>query len=104
MNKVTIAKWDDIEDRKPAYARVGSVDLVIVRYDDNVSNVQLATYTPGVGWDTKATYPLTLTDGDQLGARAYQDGTLEAYKNGVDNVLSLIRKRDEVYFRLRWTF
>ena len=27
-----------------------------------------------------------------------------AYKVGVENGLSLIRKRDEVYLRLRWTF
>jgi hypothetical protein len=27
-----------------------------------------------------------------------------AYKSGVDNVLSLVRKRDEVFLRLRWTF
>ena len=28
----------------------------------------------------------------------------DAYKNGVDNSLSAIRRRDEVYLRLRWTF
>jgi len=28
----------------------------------------------------------------------------EAYKIGVENGLSLIRKRDEVFLRLRWTF
>ena len=27
-----------------------------------------------------------------------------AYENGVDNVLSVIRQRDEVFMRLRWTF
>ena len=27
-----------------------------------------------------------------------------ANKVGVDNLLSLIRKRDEVFLRLRWTF
>jgi glutamate synthase domain-containing protein 2/nitrite reductase/ring-hydroxylating ferredoxin subunit len=37
MNKVTIANWDQLEDRKPAHALVADVDLVIVRYDDNVS-------------------------------------------------------------------
>ena len=34
---VNIAKWSDLEDRKPAYALVADVDLVIVRYDDAVS-------------------------------------------------------------------
>ena len=37
MKKISIAKWADIEDRKPCYALVSAVDLVIVRYDDNVS-------------------------------------------------------------------
>jgi hypothetical protein len=27
-----------------------------------------------------------------------------AYKSGVDNLLSLVRKRDELFLRLRWTF
>jgi hypothetical protein len=27
-----------------------------------------------------------------------------AYETGVDNILSLVRKRDEVFLRLRWTF
>ncbi|MDX1484344.1 MAG: glutamate synthase-related protein [Alphaproteobacteria bacterium] len=37
MNKIVIKKWDELEDRKPAYALVGNVDLVVVRYDDSVS-------------------------------------------------------------------
>jgi hypothetical protein len=28
----------------------------------------------------------------------------DAYQNGVDNFLSIVRKRDEVFMRLRWTF
>jgi hypothetical protein len=27
-----------------------------------------------------------------------------AYKDGVENVLSQVRRRDEAYFRLRYTF
>jgi hypothetical protein len=27
-----------------------------------------------------------------------------AYQDGVENVLSVVRKRDEFYLRLRWTF
>lgn len=34
---VAIADWADLDDRKPAHARVANVDLVIVRFDDNVS-------------------------------------------------------------------
>lgn len=37
MNKIKIAKYDDLDDRTPAGAIVANVDLVIVRYDDNVS-------------------------------------------------------------------
>ena len=37
MNKVAVAKWDELKDRSPAYALVANVDLVVVRYDDEVS-------------------------------------------------------------------
>ncbi|MEJ2085873.1 MAG: glutamate synthase-related protein [Acidobacteriota bacterium] len=37
MNKVRIADWDDLEDRQPAAALVANVDLVLVRYDDQLS-------------------------------------------------------------------
>ena len=37
MNKVSVAKFDDLPDRKPQYALVGEVDLVVVRFDDVVS-------------------------------------------------------------------
>lgn len=35
--RAKIAKWDDLKDRTPAHALVGNTDLVIVRYDDEVS-------------------------------------------------------------------
>ena len=37
MNKVPIAKLSEIEDRKPAHALLADVDLVIVRYNGDVS-------------------------------------------------------------------
>ncbi len=37
MHKVEVAQWNALEDRVPAYALVANVDLVIVRYDDQVS-------------------------------------------------------------------
>ncbi|NNE44513.1 MAG: Rieske 2Fe-2S domain-containing protein [Gemmatimonadetes bacterium] len=37
MNKVKVATWSELEDRAPAYALVADVDLVIVRWDDQVS-------------------------------------------------------------------
>ena len=35
--KVRIATWSSLPDRTPTYALVANVDLVIVRYDENVS-------------------------------------------------------------------
>jgi len=37
MKKVQIAQWDDLQDRRPAGALVANVDLVIVRFDEDVS-------------------------------------------------------------------
>lgn len=37
MRKVEIARWDTLENRKPTHALVAGVDLVIVRYEDEVS-------------------------------------------------------------------
>ncbi|MEM8588112.1 MAG: glutamate synthase-related protein [Pseudomonadota bacterium] len=37
MKKVQIAAFDELADRQPAYALVGEVDLVVVRYDDEIS-------------------------------------------------------------------
>jgi F0F1-type ATP synthase alpha subunit len=36
-NKVKVATWSDLEDRQPAPALVANVDLVIIRYDQQVS-------------------------------------------------------------------
>ncbi len=35
--KIAICSWDKLEDRQPAHALVRNTDLVIIRYDDNVS-------------------------------------------------------------------
>jgi glutamate synthase domain-containing protein 2/nitrite reductase/ring-hydroxylating ferredoxin subunit len=37
MNSIGIARWSEVDDRKPVGARVGNVDLVVVRFDDNHS-------------------------------------------------------------------
>jgi glutamate synthase domain-containing protein 2 len=37
MNKIVIADWDELQDRTPTHALIANVDLVIVRYDDDVS-------------------------------------------------------------------
>jgi len=36
MSKKTILKWDDLGDRDPAHALVAGVDLVVIRFDDQV--------------------------------------------------------------------
>jgi glutamate synthase domain-containing protein 2 len=37
QHKVSVARWSALEDRQPTYGLVADVDLVIVRYDDQVS-------------------------------------------------------------------
>ena len=37
MKRVQIAAWEALDDRQPSYAIVGDVDLVVVRYDGQVS-------------------------------------------------------------------
>ncbi len=37
MNKVPIIAWGELEDRSPAHALVANVDLVVIRYDEQVS-------------------------------------------------------------------
>ena len=37
MKPVSVARWEDLIDRKPAGALVANVDLVIVRYEEKVS-------------------------------------------------------------------
>lgn len=37
MKAVTVAKWEELEDRRPAYALVSNVDLVVIRWDEHVS-------------------------------------------------------------------
>ena len=37
MNKVRIAEWDELGDRQPSHALVANVDLVVVRFENDVS-------------------------------------------------------------------
>ncbi len=37
MNKTSVARRSQLPDRKPQYALVGEVDLVVVRFDDDIS-------------------------------------------------------------------
>ncbi len=35
--KISITNLNDLKDRKPTYALVSSTDLVVVKYDENIS-------------------------------------------------------------------
>ena len=37
VKQVKVATWAELQDRIPAYALIADVDLVIIRYDDQVS-------------------------------------------------------------------
>ena len=37
MTKTKVANFSELEDRVPAYALVANVDLVIIRYDNQIS-------------------------------------------------------------------
>jgi len=53
-----------------------------VRYDDTVPWVAVGTYDPINGWQGNAVFPVQLQSGDQLGARAYENGAVQVYVNG----------------------
>ena len=36
-NKAVVVDFENLEDRKPAYALFSKTDLVIIKYDENVS-------------------------------------------------------------------
>jgi PKD repeat protein len=57
---------------------------VEVRYDDARSGVYVATYDGASGWiDRGLPIATTFASGDRLGARAWGNGNVEIYKNGV---------------------
>ncbi len=57
--------------------------LIYVLYDGSSRNIQVWTYHPTQNWvQYGAAIPVTFTTGDQFGARAHPDGTVEVYRNG----------------------
>jgi hypothetical protein len=57
--------------------------LLYVMYDHTAQVVQIWTYHPSQDWVQRgANIPATFAAGDQFGARAKADGTVEVYKNG----------------------
>lgn len=55
---------------------------ILVFYNDTAQRVGVRTYVPGQGWTFLALYSVPLSDGDQLGAAARDDGTVEVYVDG----------------------
>jgi phenylpropionate dioxygenase-like ring-hydroxylating dioxygenase large terminal subunit len=37
VDRLVIARWSELKDREPAPAQVAGVDLVVIRYDGQVS-------------------------------------------------------------------
>jgi glucose/arabinose dehydrogenase len=60
----------------------GNAAHIEVRYDNVQKYVAVGTYDPGLGWQGTFSVPLQLVAGDQLGARAYGNGTVQVYVNG----------------------
>lgn len=55
-----------------------------VRYDQNPGRVKVSTFTPGAGWELRGgPYPVEFQPGDRFGARAYGNGAVHAFRNGV---------------------
>jgi hypothetical protein len=64
--------------------------VIEVLYNPAGSKVQVYTYTSSQDWVQRgADIPVSFAAGDQFGARAKSDGTVEVYKNG-----SLVGSRD----------
>ena len=58
--------------------------VIEVLYDANADVVQVWTFHPTGGWVQRgANIPVIFVNGDQLGARALANGTVEVYKNSV---------------------
>jgi hypothetical protein len=57
--------------------------LISVQYDAAGQTVQVWTYHPTQGWVQHGTsIPVTFVNGDQFGARARPEGSVEVYRNG----------------------
>ena len=56
---------------------------VRVRYDATLSGVRITSFAPATGTVSHATIPAAFQPGDRLGARAYSNGMVEVFRNGV---------------------
>jgi hypothetical protein len=58
-----------------------SSGAIRIMHEASTHHVIVQTYTPTKGWKTLATFTVMFADGDQFGARALADGTIQVYKN-----------------------
>jgi CSLREA domain-containing protein len=61
----------------------GGNGAILVSYDAVGRQIVIEALAPGKGWRTVGTIPITMQNGDILGARANADGTVEVYVNCV---------------------
>lgn len=54
-----------------------------VRYDGDAQQVLIETHVPGEGATLQGSFPGVFADGDWFGARAWSNGSVEVFKNGV---------------------
>jgi hypothetical protein len=82
---ITLVHVDPLGQHQSLLLKVQGIwqqGAIAVFYRATEGIIGIETYVPGQGWHTLATFPMTLRDGDQLGARALADGMVEAYVNG----------------------
>lgn len=64
--------------------RKNGTGTIKVVYNAETDMVRVMTYYPSQGWVQRgADIPVTFVNGDQFGARARADGTVDVYQNGV---------------------
>ena len=70
----------ELKSQSPSSIDPGQVAVV---YHPGSSSVQVWTYSTSQDWvQYGANIPVTFVNGDQFGARARPDGTVEVYRNG----------------------
>lgn len=62
----------------------GGEGQIEVAWEMTAGRVMLSTWTPGVGWEDRGgPFPVAFQPGDRFGARAYPNGAVEIFRNGV---------------------
>ena len=79
--------------------------LIEIQYDakalDNTGTLQVATFRRDIGWVVYPSFQATFVSGDQLGARALADGSIQLYRNGVLLRTITLNADDQAYFNPR---